>query len=136
MLSYRSLHEKNMTLEEINNKIRERLLDGRGQAVSRGHCVYWSLDDNCCAIGCLLKEHYSREMEGSSIDSRVSISKGKWISLDDDYAPSAKLAEVLNKSDIPATPEVLRALIRWQDRHDTTANWDGKRYIGPLRDPS
>lgn len=132
-----------MTLQEINDKIRARLLDGTGQAGTfdgadgtNYTCSYRTGDGRHCAVGHVVQDEYDSRMEGASIKEHVTIKEGKWYSTRIAYLPSSRLAEVLNSAKIPATPEVFRALIRWQERHDDVGNWEGNKYTGPLSDPA
>lgn len=128
---------KRVNIEEINEKIINRLQDGRGQAADvNGCCQYKDPNGVPCAVGCLLEEHYTPDMENSSMH-HVNIFEGRWVcdvtSRDTDLEKSAQaLADTLNKAGVPATMEVYNLLYNWQGRHDSEENWDGNKYIGHI----
>lgn len=122
-----------LTLQEIKDKIRERLLDRRGRAADPdtgdGTCSYrvdGVPDGLPCGVGCLiLDEHYTPAMEGVTVGSFPTTAQTE--------ACTIALNCALLQSGVDVTDQkVLRTLIMAQDAHDDQSNWDGVIYKGPL----
>lgn len=119
-----------MTIKEVAEKIKQRLEDGRGQAMGKYTCQYRTPQGVPCVVGCLFSDElYKASMEGETTSYlevfENASGQTEWRSLQN------HLGKVLNAAEVPATDECLRLLCQAQKFHDAPKNWNGNTYIGP-----
>lgn len=119
--------EVEVTLKEIEDTIRERMIKQGGPSLDRTpygpeSCRYRSPDGRACAVGCLiLDEEYDPLME-NEIVTTLHVSNGQWKGT----GYRALLAQALNRSGVPGHPGVKFLLEKAQKHHDRWEPWLGE----------
>lgn len=110
-----------MTDREIFNFVKNHLLTQNARAVNEDApgtgCAYRTPDGKKCAVGCLITDgEYTSLIEGAIVGS-LRLEYGQWVG--GGFASSGALAEALNRSNIPATPDTHHLLDCLQRIHDS-----------------